>query len=94
MSDEEGGGVTLELQRPDGTPYASVTVPWEPDDDLDDALDRARRALEVATGRDKEHDHVWVTALDGNDQPARDENGRTWTHCGVCGRHRDQLEVQ
>ncbi|MGH3585827.1 MAG: hypothetical protein ACRDQ0_05850 [Pseudonocardia sp.] len=31
------------------------------------------------------HEHVWTTALDGADQPARDEAGRTWTHCGICG---------
>ena len=29
--------------------------------------------------------HTWVTALDGADQPARDEAGNGWQHCGVCG---------
>lgn len=36
-----------------------------------------------------DHEHVWVTALDGDDQPARDADGNTWTHCGVCGDPRD-----
>lgn len=31
------------------------------------------------------HEHVWVTALDGDTgEPARDADGNTWTHCGVC----------
>jgi hypothetical protein len=30
-------------------------------------------------------EHTWVTALDGNDQPARDSQGNTWVHCGLCG---------
>ncbi|PPS89411.1 hypothetical protein [Streptomyces sp. MH60] len=32
-------------------------------------------------------EHVWVTALDGDNEnePARDADGRTWVHCGVCG---------
>ena len=38
------------------------------------------------------HEHVWVTALDGDDQPARDEAGRTWTHCGVCGTRQDEAQ--
>jgi hypothetical protein len=32
-----------------------------------------------------DHEHVWVTALDEGDEPARDADGNTWTHCGVCG---------
>jgi hypothetical protein len=32
-----------------------------------------------------DHEPVWVTALDGNDRPALDADGNTWTHCGVCG---------
>ncbi|QDN94957.1 hypothetical protein FNV58_01095 (plasmid) [Streptomyces sp. RLB1-9] len=36
-----------------------------------------------------DHEHVWVTALDGDDEPARDADGNTWTHCGVCGDPRD-----
>jgi hypothetical protein len=31
------------------------------------------------------HQPVWVTALDGDNRPAEDAEGRTWTHCGVCG---------
>jgi hypothetical protein len=33
-------------------------------------------------------EHVWVTALDGDNEPARDADGRTWVHCGVCGEPR------
>ncbi|MFF5642094.1 hypothetical protein ACFY8Q_07235 [[Kitasatospora] papulosa] len=29
--------------------------------------------------------HSWTTALDGDDNPARDHTGRTWDHCGICG---------
>lgn len=29
--------------------------------------------------------HTRVTALDEMDQPLRDEAGKTWYHCGVCG---------
>lgn len=29
--------------------------------------------------------HVWVTALDGDDEPALDDDGCTWEHCGICG---------
>ncbi|MEU9405537.1 hypothetical protein AB0E08_07520 [Streptomyces sp. NPDC048281] len=32
-----------------------------------------------------DHAPVWVTALDGDDRPALNADGRTWTHCGVCG---------
>lgn len=39
------------------------------------------------------HEHVWVTALDGDNQPARNETGNTWTHCGVCGIPRDPADV-
>lgn len=39
------------------------------------------------------HKHVWVTALDGDNQPARNETGNTWTHCGVCGIPRDPADV-
>lgn len=35
-----------------------------------------------------DHEPVWVTALDGEDQPALDADGKTWTHCGVCGTRR------
>lgn len=34
--------------------------------------------------------HVWVTALDGDDQPARNSAGRTWVHCGICGQTPDE----
>lgn len=34
---------------------------------------------------DPEHECVWVTALDGDNEPARNADGRTWQHCGVCG---------
>lgn len=36
--------------------------------------------------------HEWTTALDGDDQPARDEHGRTWEHCGICGVPKDVAE--
>jgi hypothetical protein len=39
-----------------------------------------RRAAECA--------HVWVTALDGDDRPARDRAGNTWQHCGICGQRK------
>ncbi|MEV4966681.1 hypothetical protein AB0886_05355 [Streptomyces sp. NPDC024062] len=29
--------------------------------------------------------HSWTTALDGDDNPARDDAGHTWEHCGICG---------
>lgn len=32
-----------------------------------------------------DHDHIWVTALDGNNEPDRNEKGESWTHCGICG---------
>ena len=38
-----------------------------------------------------ECEHVWTTALDGDDHPARDEAGRTWTHCGICGQEDDDF---
>lgn len=40
-------------------------------------------ATEVESGGD--HKPVWVTALDGDDRPALDENGHTYQHCGICG---------
>lgn len=32
--------------------------------------------------------HTWVTALNGDDQPALDTAGRTWVHCGICGQRK------
>lgn len=40
-------------------------------------------ADEAESGGD--HKPVWVTALDGNDVPALDKNGRPYQHCGICG---------
>lgn len=56
---------------------------------LQEAADTATRRIRDA----EKHEHVWVTALDGNDQPALDADGKTWTHCGVCGTLRDQQEA-
>lgn len=54
--------------------------------ELTEAADRLRRMADEAQQPETEtHEHTWVTALDGDDEPARDETGRTWTHCGVCG---------
>lgn len=48
--------------------------------------DEARRT-EPAPALTEEHGHVWVTALDGNNRPMRDEHGRPVTHCGMCEQH-------
>lgn len=53
---------------------------------------RLRRMADEAQPDEGAHEHVWVTALDGDDQPARDEAGRTWTHCGVCGTPQDEAQ--
>lgn len=58
---------------------AAVCAAWI--HDLD-----SRQAL--GTTDAPEHKHAWVTALDGDDRPARDESGQTWTHCGICGQKR------
>jgi len=48
------------------------------------AADELRHmAAKAESGGD--HEPVWVTALDENDEPALDENGRTYQHCGICG---------
>ena len=31
------------------------------------------------------HACTWVTALDGDNKPAKDRKGNTWEHCGICG---------
>lgn len=30
------------------------------------------------------HACTWVTALDGDNKPAKDRKGNTWEHCGIC----------
>ena len=44
-----------------------------------------RLADEAQQPETEAHEHVPVTALDGDDRPALDEHGHTWTHCGICG---------
>lgn len=46
-----------------------------------------RNAIEELSqqSRQLDHEHVWVTALDGDNQPALNEAGATWQHCGICG---------
>lgn len=56
-----------------------VIVLWNTDLDVPDTLTRAD--LPDAGP----HTHVYVTALDGDDKPALDAEGKTWTHCGICG---------
>ncbi|MFJ8900010.1 hypothetical protein [Streptomyces sp. NPDC102370] len=47
----------------------------------------------VDTGEDAEEPaHVWVTALDDNDRPARDSAGNTWQHCGICGKKKTEQQ--
>ncbi|MEV5086855.1 hypothetical protein AB0N18_02710 [Streptomyces griseoincarnatus] len=47
----------------------------------------------VDTGEDAEEPaHVWVTALDDNDRPARDDAGNTWQHCGICGEKKTEQQ--
>ncbi|MFJ6615432.1 hypothetical protein ACIQPT_34730 [Streptomyces sp. NPDC091289] len=48
----------------------------------------------LATKSTPAHEHVPVTALDGDDRPAYDEAGRTWTHCGICGQKLDASGVR
>ncbi|MFI0967128.1 hypothetical protein ACH4S8_37940 [Streptomyces sp. NPDC021080] len=57
-------------------------VLWHDDLDVPDIL--ARADITAA-----DHGHVWVTALDGDDRPALDADGRTWELCGICGDPRD-----
>lgn len=52
-------------------------------------IDAVRTVALPLTPAEPEHEHVWVTALDGDDEPARDADGKTWTHCGVCSDLRD-----
>ncbi|MFC4506627.1 MULTISPECIES: hypothetical protein [Streptomyces] len=53
------------------------------------AIGSVRAAPLPLTPDEPEHKHMWVTALDGDDEPARGADGNTWTHCGVCGDPRD-----
>lgn len=46
------------------------------------------RPTDEAQPATDQHEHTWVTALDGDDLPALDETGHTWTHCGTCGTKR------
>lgn len=73
---------------PSPTPAGSPHYRSGWDDGLEAAIDAARAALLDHLPLGDEYEHVWVTALDGNDEPARDADGRTWTHCGVCGNPR------
>jgi hypothetical protein len=53
------------------------------------AVGKVRLAPLPLVPDESDHEHVWVTALDGDDEPARNADGNTWTHCGVCGDPRD-----
>lgn len=58
----------------DDTPVPQETAPGAAVDEL------------VSSLREEEpHDHVWVTAEDEKGRLARDSEGRTWTHCDICG---------
>ncbi|MFF9205119.1 hypothetical protein ACF1AE_25525 [Streptomyces sp. NPDC014986] len=67
------------IMRPDSQTYAE----WQT------VAEVLRRMADETPTAEVAHEHVWVTALDGDDQPAKDEAGRTWTHCGVCGARQD-----
>jgi hypothetical protein len=54
-----------------------------------DLIDPTRQDAIKARHDDEDHKPVWVTALDGDDEPARDAAGRTWAHCGICGTRRE-----
>jgi hypothetical protein len=54
-----------------------------------DLIDPTRQMPAGSQHDNQDHEPVWVTALDGDDEPARDAEGRTWAHCGICGTRRD-----
>lgn len=60
-----------------------VIVLWHRDLDVPDTLTRADIAPPASPCK-----HTWVTALDGDDQPALGADGKPWEHCGLCGLRR------
>ncbi|MFE0472578.1 hypothetical protein ACFW2V_13285 [Streptomyces sp. NPDC058947] len=76
-------------------PYSHGGQPCKPEWDcgsrrLIDLIDPTRRVPTGVRHDDEDHKPVWVTALDGDNEPARDMTGNTWMHCGVCGARRDR----
>jgi hypothetical protein len=66
------------LPVPDTSPGWALGAAW--------ALAQIRRLADEAQPTETEaHGHVWVTALDGDNRPIHDEQGRPVTHCGICG---------
>jgi hypothetical protein len=75
-----------------------VIVLWHRDLDIPDALTRAdiipgfpEPLRDPSRPQTAPHTHTWVTALDGEDQPAVGKDGKPWTHCGICGLPRDTV---
>ncbi|MFD4475947.1 hypothetical protein ACFWPU_07510 [Streptomyces sp. NPDC058471] len=88
MDDEDLAGFLAELEHAIATPGAT---PTEALAEVERACGTFRLTAEAQHAHNTAPgcDHQWVTALDGDDQPARDAAGNTWEHCGICGQRPD-----
>ena len=96
MSHTTGGPgpiVSLIVARVDGRSNGMFVPVDRVEEVVAGIRDAARQAAGQQPAAAEACKHTWTTALDGNDQPARDEAGHTWTHCGICGQKRNEPAV-